>query len=167
MIGAPVKASANSGALSASASPREGVKIPYRLRGLLICAGAVAVLIAGLWVTPAESGHGTHQQLGVPPCSFLVTTGWPCPSCGVTTSLAAMARGRVSLAWKAQPFGIAVFGLLVLLFIVGGAELICNRSILSKLHPGLWWIWAALGSMMLGWGIKVLSGYIRGEYPLT
>jgi hypothetical protein len=85
----------------------------------------------------------------------------------VTTSLAAMTRGRVAFACKAQLFGVVLSALLVLLFVVGGAELIYNRSILSRLHPGLWWIWVAVASMMLGWGIKVLSGYIRGEYPLT
>jgi len=166
MILEPVKGSANLGVVPVTARPGGGTKTPYRLRGLLVCAGCAAVLLAGFRVTPAGSGQGTHRQLGVPACSFLVKTGWPCPSCGVTTSFAAMVRGRIALAFKAQPFGVAIFGFLCLLLLVGAAELIWNRSILSELRPGLWWVWVALGSMMLGWGVKALSGYLRGEYPL-
>src|SRR5262249_29719492 len=32
-------------------------------------------------------------QLGLPPCSFKVITGMPCPSCGMTTSFALFVRG--------------------------------------------------------------------------
>jgi hypothetical protein len=58
---------------------------------------------------PSESGHGTHRQLGFPACGFLTVTGYPCPSCGITTAFVYAARGKWYDALKAQPFGLILF----------------------------------------------------------
>ena len=42
---------------------------------------------------------GTHQQLGLPPCSARVIFGVRCPACGMTTSWAHFTRGQ----WLASP----------------------------------------------------------------
>lgn len=68
-----------------------------------------AVLITAAMLTPNPVGHGTHTQLGLPPCGFLVFTGYPCPGCGLTTAFAYMIRLQVTGAWTANPFGIALF----------------------------------------------------------
>jgi len=115
---------------------------------------------------PAGGGHGTHEQMGIPPCSFLSRTGWPCPSCGVTTSLAAMAHGRPVAAWQAQPFGVMLFALLAAGAVLGGSELVGGRSIVHRLRPRRWWAWTLVGAMAFGWGYKALTGYIGGRYPL-
>ena len=75
----------------------------------VLFAGPLAVLITAAALTPAPEGHGTHTQLGLPPCGFLVYTGYPCPGCGLTTSFAHMIRLEVFGAFHANPFGILLF----------------------------------------------------------
>jgi hypothetical protein len=48
---------------------------------------------------------GTHQQLGLPPCSFQRLTGWPCPSCGLTTSFSLLMHGDWRAALAVNPAG--------------------------------------------------------------
>lgn len=68
-----------------------------------------AVVVTAAMLTPSPVGHGTHTQLGLPPCGFLVFSGYPCPGCGLTTAFAHMVRLQVVGAWHANPFGIALF----------------------------------------------------------
>jgi hypothetical protein len=56
-------------------------------------------------LVPDPSGLGTHRQLGLPPCGFLAWTGLRCPSCGMTTAMAWMTRGRIDRALEANPAG--------------------------------------------------------------
>ena len=44
----------------------------------------------------------THTQLGMPPCNFVILTGKPCPSCGMTTSFALLVRGDVVASLRAN-----------------------------------------------------------------
>ena len=75
----------------------------------MLFAIPTAVMITAAMLTPNPLGHGTHTQLGLPPCGFLVFTGYPCPGCGLTTAFAYMIRLNVLGAWNANPFGIALF----------------------------------------------------------
>src|SRR5690606_33691507 len=56
-------------------------------------AGCLGVLGLAPWLTPAAAGHGTHGQLGLPPCGWVLAMGRPCPSCGMTTAFAHAADG--------------------------------------------------------------------------
>ncbi len=67
--------------------------------------GVAGVLGVARGLEPDPRGFGTHQQLGLPPCSFQTLTGFPCPSCGMTTAFAWTTRGRVDRAWRANPAG--------------------------------------------------------------
>ncbi len=75
----------------------------------LLFAIPTAVVVTAAMLTPNPHGHGTHTQLGLPPCGFLVFSGYPCPGCGLTTAFAHMVRLEVLGAWAANPFGIALF----------------------------------------------------------
>jgi len=55
--------------------------------------------------------HGTHRQLGLPPCAMKALTGFPCPSCGMTTSISLVMHGDLAAASEANPAGIIVAGL--------------------------------------------------------
>ena len=74
-----------------------------------IAALAVVTLSVACVLTPSPTGFGTHQQLGLPPCTFLHWTGFPCPSCGLTTCFAFAAHGQFIAALIAQPFGVLLF----------------------------------------------------------
>src|SRR5204863_3314928 len=77
-----------------------------RLGGLLVALGAAGVLGVALWLNPAPDGHGTHTQLGLPPCAWAVALNRPCPTCGMTTAFSFGVRGRLAEAFQAQPFGL-------------------------------------------------------------
>jgi hypothetical protein len=64
---------------------------------------------AALFLTPAAAGHGTHCQLGLPPCLAISLFGVPCPGCGVTTSVVLAAHGDFAASLANQPFGFATF----------------------------------------------------------
>jgi Protein of unknown function (DUF2752) len=75
--------------------------------GMLL--SACAVLATAAWLKPAAAGYGTHTQLGLPPCNFLLLTHYPCPSCGLTTCFAYAIRLQFGKAFLANPFGILAF----------------------------------------------------------
>ena len=138
-----------------------------RLAGLGVSLAAMAALALAMWLTPRSSGYGTHEELGMPPCSMLANTGWPCPTCGMTTSVSAAVHGRLSLAWKAQPFGLVLTGLLAGLAVAGAAQAVSGKVILMPLARLGWW-WGVIlgGGLVAGWGLRLLSGWAGGEYPL-
>ena len=74
-----------------------------------IVAGSLLVLVAASAIEPDARGYGTHTQLGLPPCGFLLLTGSPCPGCGLTTAFAHAIRGDWLLAAGANPLGLALF----------------------------------------------------------
>jgi hypothetical protein len=76
---------------------------------LVLLSGPLAVIITAALLAPSAEGHGTHTQLGLPPCGFLVYTGYPCPGCGLTTAFAHMVRFEVVGAFYSNPFGIPLF----------------------------------------------------------
>jgi hypothetical protein len=78
---------------------------------------APVVLVAlGLALEPDPRGHGTHEQLGLPPCLLPARLGIPCPGCGWTTAVSLACHGRPVDAFLAQPLGP-----LTLLLALGGA----------------------------------------------
>jgi hypothetical protein len=110
--------------------------VPPRTRSpahWIVLAAAAACVLAlaalGTLLTPAPEGHGTHTQLGLPPCSFMELTALPCPGCGVTTAAVLALRGELARAVATQPFGaalalgIALFPLWVLVQTLRGRDL--------------------------------------------
>lgn len=80
-----------------------------RLGWWAIAFGSALVLLAAAWLEPDSRGYGTHTQLGLPPCGFLLLTGAPCPGCGLTTAFAHGIRGDWMAAVGANPLGLALF----------------------------------------------------------
>jgi hypothetical protein len=85
--------------------------LPSRAVWASILVVAAAVLATAAWLDPDPAGHGTHTQLGLPPCGFLVVAGIPCPGCGLTTSFAHMIRLQLVPAFQANPFGVVLFAI--------------------------------------------------------
>jgi hypothetical protein len=136
-----------------------------RLLGLVVMAGCWGMILVGAWLTPHESGAGTHQELGLPTCDFMARTGWPCPSCGMTTSVSAMAHGRWRLALQAQPFGAALFLAAAALGTAGLAQLLSRRNLLARPRLWLWLGIFVLAGLPTGWALKLLTGWMDGSLP--
>src|ERR1041384_4176594 len=64
---------------------------------------ALALLVIASRLTAAPAGVGTHTQLGMPPCGMMIATGYPCPTCGMTTAFTAAAHASPWSALRAQP----------------------------------------------------------------
>ncbi len=156
------------GEVSAGKILRNGPKATtfMRLRGAIVCAACLIAVAAAWSLDPLSSGYGTHQQAGLPQCSFLANHGIPCPGCGVTTSIALSSRGRFMQAFAAQPFGIVMFMAAVVLAAMGAAELIGGRDFLKILRLGRWCIWAAVFILLAGWGFKLAMGFATGRFPI-
>lgn len=69
------------------------------------------VVLLSAWLRPDRRGFGTHQQLGLPPCSFEAVTHVPCPGCGLTTSFSNMAHLHLVDAFRAHLMGPLLFAL--------------------------------------------------------
>ncbi|HMP79085.1 MAG TPA: DUF2752 domain-containing protein [Pirellulaceae bacterium] len=94
--------------------------------GLAICLA----LATARCLTPDERGYGTHQQLGLPPCSGRYLWRGVCPSCGMTTSWSWMMRGNLVRAAEANISGLAM----------GIAATLAMLWLLISGFRGRWWI---------------------------
>lgn len=75
----------------------------------------VAITAVGAFLTPDRHGHGTHQQLGLPPCPTVLIFDRPCPGCGLTTSWTALIHGDLATSFHAHPLGPALYLILTVL----------------------------------------------------
>jgi Protein of unknown function (DUF2752) len=82
-------------------------RLPWLDRLVVGAAGCVmlTLLVTAACLTPSPQGLGTHQQLGLPPCTLVAWFGIRCPSCGMTTSWAHLLRGHVVSAMQANTGG--------------------------------------------------------------
>jgi hypothetical protein len=80
-----------------------------RVAWAALAGAALSVLITARMLTPSPTGRGTHLALGLPPCGFLAWTGMPCPTCGLTTAFALLARGEILASLRAHPLGVPLF----------------------------------------------------------
>ena len=71
----------------------------------LVAVGWGALFVIAACLKPDPRGMGTHQQLGLPPCTFYEITGIPCPSCGMTTSFSHFVHGNLAGSLGANPVG--------------------------------------------------------------
>jgi hypothetical protein len=74
--------------------------------GLLATLGAAGLLGLSAWLNPAGEGHGTHTQIGLPPCSWAAKLDAPCATCGMTTAFSHAANGDLITAAMTQPMGM-------------------------------------------------------------
>ncbi|WP_161604640.1 DUF2752 domain-containing protein [Roseiconus nitratireducens] len=77
---------------------------------MLLIATLLTPLLIASQLQPSDSGLGTHQRLGLPPCSVRMLFGIRCPSCGMTTSWAHVTRGNVIQAARCNTGGTLLAG---------------------------------------------------------
>ena len=121
-----------------------------------ICAAAILGLAA--WLDPSPEGLGTHSQLAMPPCGWILMADVPCPTCGMTTAFASAADGDLVAALWAQPMG-AVAALAVAMALVVGLYTAVTGSRVAVLFTRLWsrrTAWALGLGLGGAWNYKII-----------
>jgi len=132
--------------------------LPRAQRAVLLLAGAVllSLLAVARVLEPDSRGLGTHERLGLPPCTFRQLTGYGCPSCGMTTSWAHLMRGRMGEAFRDNAGG-ALLGLVSLFLapwsLISGGR---GRWLWGRIEPrvvfGAVWLWVAV--TLIDWSVR-------------
>ena len=142
------------------ASGQADRKLPRRTRlgAAFMALGLLVPLVLACWLEPDARGHGTHQQLGFPPCTLVALCGVRCPTCGMTTSWAAVVRGRLLDGLAANVGG-------VLLAVAAMVSIIALSSIAVLGHRPWWfpdtnglaWIAMAIAAVtLIDWLVRTL-----------
>lgn len=128
----------------------------------VLCAMFAFMLLAWLTLasalTPASGGMGTHRQLGLPPCGWIIAFNKPCPTCGMTTAFSHASHGQLLAAARVQPFalllalGVSAGFWGCLYTAVSGSAVMGSYAFL--LRPR--WIWVMLGLLAISWGYKLV-----------
>jgi hypothetical protein len=138
-----------------------------RLYALILAGIALGILFAAVRIAPSRDHLGTHRQLGLPPCGFLATTGFPCPTCGMTTAFAFLIRGQLGEALRSSVFGSA------LAVATAVAALIALNCAAVGRYPNLNWyridavklVYALALFLVLSWGFRIVFGLADGSLP--
>ncbi|CAN5488934.1 hypothetical protein BH11ARM1_BH11ARM1_12050 [soil metagenome] len=82
-----------------------------------------------MYLRPSAAGHGTHEELGLPPCPSVLLFDRPCPGCGLTTSWTAFIHGDWAMAFHAHPLGPPLYIGFTVVAILGFVEYLRGRRI--------------------------------------
>lgn len=140
-----------------SSKIRRAVSLKQRLLTLLLGTGIVMVFGIAASLKPDSRGFGTHQQLGLPPCTFRSMTGVNCPHCGLTTSFSWFVRGQLWKSTRANPAGVilAIASLVILFWTI--VVSFSGRYVMTD-EPGR--------DLLVGFGIWVLLSIVIWLYRL-
>jgi hypothetical protein len=122
---------------------------------------SVAVLFGGLWGL-----QKVHFDFGrvFNPCGFKQNTGYPCPACGMTTSVLAFARGEVLKSFYTQPASALVCTLLVavaflaFLVAVSGVYFRAFERILCEMKIA-YLVLGLLAILAAGWAVTLARAF--------
>jgi len=127
----------------------------------LLCLG-VLVVASGLRPNPA--GVGSHRVMNLEPCTFLRTTGLPCPSCGMTTSFAWFVRGNLAASLYVQPMGTLLAAAAGMTFWAGLYVAATGKPVYRRLFeevPPAYYVIVPLGLAIAAWAWKIFI-HVRG-----
>ena len=127
----------------------------------LSLASVLGLLALRFLTSPDPRGHGTHEQLGLPACTLMQLTGFPCPGCGVTTAMSHLAHGQWRAAIVAQPVGLllALAGTCALAWSLfetarGGDAWASLRRVWRP-----WMSWSVGAALLASWIYKIADTY--------
>ena len=151
------------------APARRSVHRWVRFGLVVMVVGWALVFYVAASLDPYDNGQPrrmeTHRQLGLPPCTFKDLTGFPCPSCGMTTSFALLIRGDVWNSMLANFVGtaLATFGLVFIPWALTSAAV--GRFVLVRsLETLAFWLCMVFLVLLFGrWGIAVLLTYLAEQ----
>lgn len=153
-------------------SPRESLPAatPYvRYAAGVVSAGCLALIAVTLYFAYGPQNPADRPVvLRIPPCGFLEQTGYPCPSCGMTTAFVLLAKGRVIESFNAQPLGFLLAVATVALAVMSAITAATGRLWNLPMATWPWWgrLLVVVGLFFGAWGYKVLTGILNGTYPI-
>jgi len=137
---------------------------PQRLFALVLALLCGGPLVFAATLTPDVGGMGTHTQMGLPECGFVMATGYPCATCGCTTAFAHAADGSLLNALITQPFGALLALTLAMVVLIAGWSAASGMSLkplgqaMMTRRFVLAWLVLLLGS----WGYKASAVALGG-----
>jgi hypothetical protein len=141
------------------ARPVISTSMQVRIWCLLIFLVCGAMLGVGMWLTPDANGTGTHQQLGLPPCGWYQTWGFPCMTCGCTTAVSHFAHGQLLASFITQPFGFTVGLVAAILVPLSFIGLVTGKwrgpSMFTLNWYWRYWLYGGLTILLGAWVYKV------------
>jgi hypothetical protein len=117
----------------------------YRILSIVSGVALIGLLLTAGMLKPDARGLGTHQQLGLAPCTFRLVFAIRCPACGMTTSWAYLTHGQPLAALKAN-----VGGTLLGILAIGFGPWLLVSGIRGR------WLWKPAGEWTLVVGCIVL-----------
>lgn len=130
-----------------------------RCLAAMVLVVAVAVLGIAVWLSPAVDGVGTHEQLGLAPCTMMMVSGVPCPTCGMTTAFSHTVRGQWVSALVVQPMGFLLALCTLLAAGISAYALLRGRFWILNLHRVRppWIAFGSVGLLLLSWVYKIFA----------
>jgi hypothetical protein len=145
--------------------PRQGpiLSIGWRAFSLVISLGCLTVLVVAARLHPDPRGESTHTELGMAQCQFLLHTGIPCPSCGMTTSFAWFVRGNLLASLYVQPMATVLAFAAAVTFWAGLYIGLSGKSParLVRMIPSRYYVAPLLAWALMAWGWKIWI-HLRG-----
>lgn len=119
--------------LSTAAEPnrRFSGKTAIRFVAMGLMSLPLVLLVTAGQLEPSPNGMGTHQQLGLPPCTMRMLAGIRCPGCGMTTSWSHFMHGQ----WR-ESQAANLGGFLLAIYCLGFAA-VCGQVAISGRMPGI------------------------------
>ena len=77
-----------------------------RVHAFGVALMSVVLLSVAFILNPSREGVGTHRQLGLPECGWILAADVPCPTCGMTTAWSHTVRDEFPTAFMTQPLGL-------------------------------------------------------------
>jgi len=136
--------------------------VAARLTAVGVLVGVAVILYFAAWKLGYKDGPSKPGQIVMPPCGFLVSTGYPCPTCGMTRAFQYVVRGRLLPGLKSQPMGallcvatiLAIPAALVVLVTGRGWQVDWYRIRPDRL------LWLLLAVFLAAWGYKLIEAWL-------
>lgn len=141
-----------------------GASWPARLGAAGLALACAAPLVFAVALTPSADGIGTHTQMGLPECGFVLATGLPCATCGCTTAFAHAADGSLLMSLITQPFGAVLAMSLAMMTLVAGWSAVSGMSLapIGRVMATRGFVFSWIALVLAAWGYKAASVALGG-----